>query len=393
VSPLGHYAAFLAPLLVFGVVVFVHELGHFVAAKLTGVYAPRFSIGFGPALWAHRWGETEYRLSALPLGGYVRMASRDDEAAAVLEGGAEEGGGTAEHDAAWDPTAMMPFGPNPIPADRWFESKPLAARVAIMLSGVAMNIILAFAVFTGTAAYFGDPPVRAVVDSVATHSVAAAAGFAPGDSIVAIDGTPVSSWEQVQQRIRPSAGVPIAVDIVRAGVRRTIRVTPATATDSVLKDGQPVAERIGRVGLAPRRPPPTPIPITRAIAIGARTTVGGVQLIIETLKLLVTGAVSLKSVSGPVGIARYSVQAARSGFEPLLLLLAAISLNVAVFNLLPIPILDGGQIVVTVAEAIRRRPFSIQTRERVLKTGLLAIALLIILVMYNDRCVLLPGLC
>ena len=124
---LRDHASWLAPVLVFGLVVFVHELGHFLAAKALGVYAPRFSIGFGPALLRRRWGETEYRIGVLPLGGYVRMASRDDEATAFIEGGSEERGSSTAH--ADDPNAMMPFGPKPIPPDRWFESKPLPAMM------------------------------------------------------------------------------------------------------------------------------------------------------------------------------------------------------------------------------------------------------------------------
>ncbi|HEX6058605.1 MAG TPA: site-2 protease family protein, partial [Gemmatimonadaceae bacterium] len=137
---------------VFGVVIFVHELGHFLAAKAVGVYAPRFSIGFGPTLWRTRRGETEYVLAALPLGGYVRMASRHDDATAWIEGGGEGGHGepTVGGDGAaklaqedypegWDPEAMRPFGPKPIPEHRWFESKPLWARLVILLAGVTMN--------------------------------------------------------------------------------------------------------------------------------------------------------------------------------------------------------------------------------------------------------------
>src|SRR5881628_59032 len=113
--------AALAPILVFGLVIFVHELGHFLAAKWMGVYTPRFSIGFGPALWRKRKGETEYILAAFPLGGYVRMASRHDEATAFLEGGSEEAAAAkAKDDRNIDPNAMIPFGPKPVPEDRWF---------------------------------------------------------------------------------------------------------------------------------------------------------------------------------------------------------------------------------------------------------------------------------
>jgi regulator of sigma E protease len=128
--------AILAPILVFGLVIFVHELGHFLAAKAVGVYAPRFSIGFGPTLWRRRRGETEYVLAALPLGGYVRMASRLDQETAFLEGGSETTGARAKDDPDYDPNAMIPFGPKPVPEHRWFESKPLWARMFILLAGV-----------------------------------------------------------------------------------------------------------------------------------------------------------------------------------------------------------------------------------------------------------------
>src|SRR5690242_13644328 len=131
--------AILAPILVFGLVIFVHELGHFLAAKAMGVYAPRFSIGFGPSLFRKRWGETEYILALLPLGGYVRMASRLDEDAAFLEGGAERAPVATDRD--YDPNAMIPFGPQPIPEHRLFESKALPARLLILFAGVTMNVV------------------------------------------------------------------------------------------------------------------------------------------------------------------------------------------------------------------------------------------------------------
>src|ERR1700712_183455 len=140
--------AYIAPILVFGLVIFVHELGHFIAAKLTGVYAPRFSIGFGPALIRRRHGETEYVLALLPLGGYVRMASRHDAESAFIEGGNEETSALKAGDVGYDPEAMIPFGPKPVPESRWFESKSLPARLFIMIAGVTMNILLASAVRT-----------------------------------------------------------------------------------------------------------------------------------------------------------------------------------------------------------------------------------------------------
>src|SRR5437773_4944015 len=156
--------AILAPILVFGLVIFVHELGHFLAAKALGVYTPRFSIGFGPALWRRRRGETEYILAALPLGGYVRMASRHDEATAFLEGGSEEAAARAATDPDFDPNAMIPFGPKPVPPHRWFESKPLWARLIILLAGVTMNFVLGLTVAIGLAMHFGKVvvPIRVI---------------------------------------------------------------------------------------------------------------------------------------------------------------------------------------------------------------------------------------
>jgi regulator of sigma E protease len=152
--------ALLAPVFVFGLVIFVHELGHFLAAKSVGVYTPRFSIGFGPALFRRRRGETEYILAAFPLGGYVRMASRHDEATAFLEGGSEETlAEKMKADPSYDPEAMIPFGPKPVPEHRWFESKPLWARLYILLAGVTMNILLGLVVAIGLAMYYGRPIV------------------------------------------------------------------------------------------------------------------------------------------------------------------------------------------------------------------------------------------
>src|SRR5688572_19533715 len=183
--------AWLAPLLVFGLVVFVHELGHFLAAKAVGVYAPRFSIGFGPALFRKRRGETEYVLAAFPLGGYVRMASRHDEASAFLEGGSEESSKRAENEPGYDPNAMIPFGPKPVPEHRWFESKPLWARLYILLAGVTMNLLLGIAVAIGLAVHFGKPyiPTREIgaVRPIHGQPILSSA-VQPGDSLLRVNG-------------------------------------------------------------------------------------------------------------------------------------------------------------------------------------------------------------
>jgi regulator of sigma E protease len=386
----------LAPLIVFGLVVFVHELGHFLAAKAMGVYAPRFSIGFGPALWRKRWGETEYVLALLPLGGYVRMASREDQATAFLEGGSEEkpvpevGANAApptvtgvEGTKDWDPEAMKPFGPKPIPEHRWFESKPLIARLFILIAGVTMNAVLAVVLEITTVAAYGRPYLPAVVDSVVPNNPAARAGLLRGDSIVAIDGLPVTEWQELLGRVSASAGRTIEIDVVRGGERRTLRVSPeAREVESQITGRK---ELVGRMGAAPRgRLEREHMSFPDAVVSGWNKNWENASAIVQIVRGLFSGAVSTSQLGGPIAIGVVSVQAAQGGLETLMLLIAFLSINVAVLNLLPVPILDGGQILLNILEAAKGSAFSARTREYILRAGLLAIALLFALVMFND---------
>ena len=214
--------SWLAPLLVLGLVIFVHELGHFLAAKWAGVYAPRFSLGWGSPLWSFRRGETEYALSWLPIGGYVRMASREDETASVLEGGGESA--EAERSKHWDEESMIPHGPKPIPADRWFESKPLVKKLVILLAGVFMNVVLAVVVAVGLIWIQGVPravegPPAPVIGDVVRGMPAERAGLQARDSIVAIDGRAITLWDSVLTRIEGAEGRALAFEVVRAGER------------------------------------------------------------------------------------------------------------------------------------------------------------------------------
>jgi len=372
--------SWLAPIIVFGLVVFVHELGHFLAAKLTGVYAPRFSIGFGPALLKKRWGETEYVLAALPLGGYVRMASREDEATAFLEGGSENSATVATQKDDFDPNAMIPFGPKPIPESRWFESKPLVVRLVIMLAGVTMNALLAYVIYAGLLLHSGMPTLVPVAAAVTAGKPAAAAGIQPGDSIVSLNGRPLPSWETLLDSIGASAGRPIDVGVMRKGQPLHLTVTPAP--EAVIDPNTGQKQTLGRIGLMATEAF-TPISAGKALGAAWGLTIDNGSKIFSALGALVRG-VGVKDLGGPIAIAQVSVQAARNGIETLLLLVALISINVAVFNLLPIPILDGGQIVLNIAETIKGSAFSTRTRERILKGGLLIIGLLFVTVMFND---------
>ena len=379
----------LAPIFVFGVVVFVHELGHFLAAKSVGVYAPRFSIGFGKALWKKRYGETEYVLGLLPLGGYVRMASKDDEATAFMEGGSENAvTQVAPNGEPLDPDAMMPFGPKPIPANRWFESKPIPARLMILLAGVTMNILLALVVMTGMFAYYGNPYLSTRADSLMADRPGAQAGLISGDSIVTINGQAVD-WEALVTKVSASAGVPLRIGVVRAGQTREFTVTPSI--DTVTNPSTGKVDSVGRIGIVPVQLS-RPVGPLEAVSSGWTATWRMAGMVIDALHGLATRRVAASELGGPIMIAQASVQAARGGAEQLLFLLALISTNLAVFNLLPIPILDGGQIVITILEGIKGKAFSLRTREYILRAGLAAVLLLFALVTYNDLRRLVVGL-
>jgi len=465
---------------VFGIVIFIHELGHFIAAKLTGVYAPRFSIGFGPALLSHKWGETEYILAALPLGGYVRMASREDESVAVLEGGGETpvatvGASGASPIAAdvkrpryYDPEAMAPFGPRPVPENRWLESKPLAARLFIMLAGVTMNFVLGFLIIAGLYIANGEivlksreigavlaipgadsllrnvaagdtvlavdgrpvqswndvlqriatdtektiriqtnrgeaeiptrdtgifsreqfagaltPYIPPIVDRVVPGHPGYAAGLRSGDSSFAVNGTPVRGWAAIVNRIEASPGKPITLGVWRDGAAKQIPITPeATPAQNPITLADTVVGKIG----ATRREFGTrhAMPIGTAISDAWSTTWSSAGLIVRTLRNLLTGHQSLKGLSGPVGVAVQSGEAAQQGWSSLLALLSILSINLAVVNLFPIPILDGGQILIILAETVKGGSLAVRTRVWLFYSGLAAILILFSIVTFND---------
>ncbi len=377
--------SWLAPLLVLGIVIFVHELGHFLAAKWAGVYAPRFSLGWGKPFWSFRRGETEYALSALPIGGYVRMASREDEHASALEGGGElrEDGTPVERSKHWDEQSMIPHGPKPIPQDRWFESKTLVQRLVILLAGVAMNVVLALVVSTGIFAYYGRGYVPAVVDSVVPGKPAQIAGIQRGDSIAAIDGAAVERWDEVLEKISAAPGRLVQVTVVRGGSEVALQVMPEPTEGTDVRTGE--RRTVGRIGVGPSsRTEREPVSVGVAAVEGWHATWRMAGSVLEVLGGLFRGSVSVSQLGGPVEIARASVTAAQDGFERLWSLVAFLSINLAILNLLPIPLLDGGQIVLQVVQGALRRELPEVVREWYARIGLAAILLLFVTVTFND---------
>lgn len=366
----------LAPVFVLGIVVFVHEFGHFLAAKAFGVYAPRFSIGFGPAIAKKRIGETEYRIGILPIGGYVRMASRLDETSAALEGGGE----LAVEGENLDPNQLVPFGSKPVPENRWFESKSLTARLIIMLAGVTMNVLLGFVINVSLVKIYEHAPTTRL-NQVVADQPAARGGLQKGDSIVAVNGAPVKAWEDFVAVIKSSSGTAVSVGVLRGNAPLTLAVIPVA--DTVTDPNTGLTTREGRIGIAAGQSENT-VGMGRALADGGRATVDMATLVFTSLRRIVTRKTSVSELGGPILIATTSVQAARQGGSVLFYLISLLSVNLAVFNLLPVPILDGGQIVVQVVEAIRGQPLSDRARENVARIGLALILTLFVMVTFND---------
>ena len=393
---------FFAPLIVLGIVVFVHELGHFLAAKSVGVYAPVFALGWGSRLFGFKRGETDYRIAWLPLGGYVQMASANDEtmriAGQTTPGMITDAGlvdvPTSEPEmdgprkgfnpVPWDPNAMYPFGPKAVPESRWLESKPLWARLWILSAGVIMNFVLAFVVLVWLAMVYGSSRPLPVIGTITPNSPAARAGLLVNDRIAAVNGQAVTWWEDMVAVVRRSPETPVRLRVRRAGAEQELVVSPAAVMQADPASGRQV--RIGQIGVLPAEDSVVKEPMAAGAAFASAWRLER-QLfvgVVDVLGKLVRREVSVRQLGGPIAIARVSVEAAKQGVETLLGLIAFLSINIAVLNLLPIPVLDGGQRLYTIAERVRRRPFSERTRERFFQVGTVAVLLLIVTVMWND---------
>jgi regulator of sigma E protease len=449
----------LALAVVLGVLIFVHEAGHFLAAKWAGIYVHRFSLGLGSPIrrLSFRRGETEYSVSWLPLGGYVKMASREEDAASALL----EGGAAAQ-----------------VPPDRVFEAKPVWKRMIVIVAGVTMNLIFAWAAYTYVAAKHGrsiDPtttvglvltdslrgpmaplaalrpgdrivrvdgdsvsswdevvhhllsgrgsagvtielsdgrqvkldlhpaaiedrarvagavlPYRGpVVDEPVSGRPAARAGVQPGDSIVAVNGQAVSQRYDVLAIMDTSAGKPVTLTVARDG-RRVDLAMKASAEQGVGLDGK--TRQVGRIGVRFRDPERTePYTLVGAMGAGTEATLNSMTFIVRTVQGLLTRRVSASNVGGPILIAQQAGEFARLGFDPFLEFMALISVNLAVLNLLPVPVLDGGQLLILLAEAVIRRPVPVAFRERLTMLGLVVVVLLMVLAFSNDIRRLLAG--
>ncbi len=341
---------------VLAIVIFVHELGHFLVAKWCDVEVLTFSMGFGPTIWQRKYGETEYRLALLPLGGYVRMAGEEDWRA-------------AEESA--DPS-------------RGFAAKPISSRAAIVAAGPAVNLVFAFILFAMTYTIYGDkiPTEQARIGDVVTGLPAASAGLAAGDRVAGVSGKEIVTWDEFALLVRESEGEALALDIVSAdGSSRQVTLQPELSEQKDM-----FGEVVGKfymIGVH-RDVDSIPVGFVDAVKLGGVATYRWSAMIFETLARLVTGGVDPNELGGPIMIAREAGRLAATGLEPLLRFMAVISVNLGIINILPIPILDGGHLLFFGYEAIRGKPISVRVREYALQAGALLLVALMVFVVYND---------
>jgi regulator of sigma E protease len=347
----------LAFVIVLGVLIFVHELGHFITAKLAKIAVPRFSIGLGPKVWGFTKGETEYVISALPLGGYVKMAGMgEDEALEKLEGGSSD---------------------LEVPPERRFDAKPIGTRAVVISAGVIMNFLFAIFAFAGLAYHRSVAPVIA---EVAPGWPAEAAGVQVGDRIRAVDGQEIDTWSEFFVYVYDRPGDTVSLRLERGD--QSLEVTTAIAVfDTTLATdaGTDTSVTIGRIGVS--RDMANPVraySLPASFGIGLQQTGDLSILILDFLGDLVTGQASARDIGGPVLIGQLSGQAARAGIAVLIGFMAVLSVHLAVLNLLPIPILDGGHLVFLLIEAVRGKALSIEARARLSQVGFILIMALMV---------------
>lgn len=346
---------------VLGVLIFVHELGHFLFAKWSGVGVLKFSLGFGPALVGRRIGETEYVVSAIPLGGYVKMLGEGD-------GPGQGGAGFSEADR-----------------QRAFSEQPVRKRFLIVFAGPGFNLLGALVLLIFSAIAFGLPILteKAVIGGVLEDGAAAEAGLKSGDRVVAVNGAPVSSWKEMADAINGSRGTPIELTIERAGEpARTVTVTPRYEVPRNVFN-EAAGSRRYMIGVQPA-PEFRRLPVGEAIWVGVQETAGLTWLTVQALVKLVQGQISAKTIGGPLLIGQQTIQQAEQGLSSLVRFMALLSINLGVLNLLPVPVLDGGHLLFFVIEMVTRRPVSIRTREIAQQVGLSLLILLMGFALFND---------
>jgi regulator of sigma E protease len=330
--------------------IFVHELGHFLAAKKAGVGVEKFSIGFGPRLWGRRRGETEYLISAVPFGGYVKMVGDNPE------------------EEVQD-------------REKSFLLKPVWKRIMIVVAGPASNLLSAVLIMY-MVYIAGVPALLATIGTVNEDFPAAAAGMLPGDAIVAVDGDDVLTWDDLTAIVHDSAGIERQFSVRRGEEVLIFSVTPrASSTPNVF--GEEV--QIGLIGITPAEEFTTiRFGPAEALGMSVRWTYNTIRLTVVIIGKIFSGVVPADNIGGPLMIMQAVGQSTERGLLDLISLVAYISVALGFFNLLPIPVLDGGHLLFFLIEAVRGKPLSVRTREVLQQVGLVLLVALMIFATKND---------
>lgn len=343
------------------ILVFVHEMGHYLVARRNGVRVEVFSIGFGPEIagWTARSG-TRWKISAIPLGGYVKMFGDADPASTGVARDL-----TPEEEA------------------HSFHHKRVGQRAAVVAAGPAANFLFAILLLTGLYVAVGQPYTAPTVDLVVPNSAAETAGLKPGDRVVSIDGQAVQRFEDMQRIVMVRPGEPLAVIVDRQGETRRITVTPSVET---LTDRFGNQQRIGRLGVQSNQMKVVRHDPLTAVWQATRETWNLTMGTLHALGQMVTGKRSTDEIGGVLRIGQMSGEVTREGFLSVgtVVFIALLSINLGLINLFPIPVLDGGHLVFYAAEAIRGRPLGKRVLDYGSMAGLAAVLALMIFATWND---------
>tara|TARA_R110000868_G_scaffold88148_1_gene245876 strand:+ start:3551 stop:4675 length:1125 start_codon:yes stop_codon:yes gene_type:complete len=357
----GILLTLFAFLVVIGVLVFVHEMGHYLVGRWCGVKAETFAIGFGKEItgWTDKRG-TRWKICMLPLGGYVQFAGDMDPS------------GTKSSDWLSLPAEER---------NQTFQSKSLWKRAAIVFAGPAINFIFAILIIMGFVIAYGTSATLPVVSEVSPNSTAAAIGMEPGDRVISVNGEKIELFEDLRQKIMliPEQNVEIVYE--RDGQR--IAKQGKTGVQ-ILKDRFGNEYRLGLLGMSSSKVEWREVTPLEAPAVAVEKTIGIVDQITTTLGQVITGKRSIKELGGPLKIAQVSGEQFKLGLESFILFVALISINLGFINLLPIPMLDGGHLMFYAIEAVRRKPASAKVQEWAFRSGLALVMVFMVVVTFND---------
>jgi len=364
----GGITGYVVPFLfVLSLVVFFHELGHFLVARWCGVRILVFSIGFGPEIIGFNDHHgTRWKISAIPLGGFVKFFGDENVASA----GADE---TRRETMSESERAQS------------FMFQPVLKRAAVVVAGPFANFLLAIVIFAAVFMLYGKQTMSARVDSVQPGSAAAIAGFKPGDVVVSIDGHAIDNFADMQRVVSESAGEKLKITVDHDGVRRVLEATPRLKQ---VKDNFGNLHRIGILGISRSMAPEDlkfhPVAPPRAVWMSLQETWSVVYRTLSYIGGVVTGREAANQLGGPIRIAQMSGEVASFGFVPLVQLAAVLSVSIGLLNLFPIPLLDGGHLLFYSIEALRGRPLSERAQEVGFRIGLAIVFMLMIFATFND---------